>query len=134
MDCVVEFAATPNGYAQINNVAVTYQREIMAFRWSINSIFIDSPATDGVEMLLDIQNICDNSPLNHTFAFSPNFYRYEAFVIFESETKKNLLFAMIAVFFVILIFTGNLTVTFITVLCVALVNLFLFGIMFFWDV
>lgn len=134
MDCAMEFAATPTGYAQINNVAVSFERKITAFRWSINSIFINSASTDGVEMLLDIQNICDNSPLNHTFAFSPTFYRYEAFVIFEKEAKTNLLLAMIAVFIVILIFTGNLTVTFITVLCVALVNLFLFGIMFFWDV
>lgn len=42
--------------------------------------------------------------------------------------------ALVAVFIVLLMFTGNLQVTFFVLLCVGLVDLFLFGLLTFWKV
>lgn len=46
----------------------------------------------------------------------------------------NVLLALLAVFIVLLLFTGNLTVTLFVLLCVGLVDLFLFGLLTFWNV
>jgi len=42
--------------------------------------------------------------------------------------------ALVAVFVVLLLFTGNFSVTFFVLLCVGLVDLFLFGLLTFWEV
>ena len=85
-------------------------------------------------MLTEIQAICENSPLPGTFAYSPRFYDYESYVVFSKEANLNVILALIAVFIVLLLFTGNLTVTFFVLLCVGLVDLFLFGLLTFWEV
>lgn len=46
----------------------------------------------------------------------------------------NVTLALVAVFVVLLLFTGNFKVTFFVLLCVGLVDLFLFGLLTFWEV
>lgn len=42
--------------------------------------------------------------------------------------------ALVAVFFVILIFTGNIFITLLVLFCVILVDIFLFGLLSFWNI
>ena len=47
---------------------------------------------------------------------------------------QNVLFALLAVFVVILVVTANLTVSLLVLMCVGLVDIFLFGLLAFWGV
>ena len=46
----------------------------------------------------------------------------------------NVSLALAAVFFIMLIFTANITITLFVVLCVILVDVFIFGLLSFWDI
>jgi predicted RND superfamily exporter protein len=46
----------------------------------------------------------------------------------------NVALALVAVFCVLMVITGNLIITLFIVFCVVLVDLFLFGLLAFWDV
>jgi len=109
-------------------------KAIVGFRQTVQAVFVESAAKEGVQLLLDIQSICENSPLEETFAFSSRFYDYESYVVFAGEARLNVILALVAVLIVLLIFTGNLTVTLFVLLCVGLVDLFLFGLLTFWNV
>jgi len=54
--------------------------------------------------------------------------------VFDREAITNVGLAFIAVFCVLMIVTANLTITFFILFCVVLVDLFLFGLLAFWDV
>lgn len=82
---------------------------------------------------MDMQSICDNSPLPKTFAYSPRFYDYESYVVFAKEANLNVILALIAVLVVLLVFTGNVTISLFVLMCVGLVDLFLFGLLTFWE-
>jgi Niemann-Pick C1 protein len=53
---------------------------------------------------------------------------------FDRETALNVILALVSVFFVVIIFTASMSITLFVLLCVILVDLFLFGILFFWDI
>jgi len=55
-------------------------------------------------------------------------------VVFEQETALNVILALVAVFFIIIIFTASITITLLVLLCVALVDVFLFGLLAFWQI
>ena len=109
-------------------------KKIVGFRFTVQAIYVESAAKEGVDMLLDMQAICNSSPLPKTFAFSSRFYDYESYVVFAKEANLNVILALIAVLVVLLLFTGNFTVSMMVLLCVGLVDLFLFGLLTFWKV
>ena len=59
---------------------------------------------------------------------------WETYVVFADEATLNVCLALVAVFFVLMIVTANFTVTMLILLCVALVDLFLLGLLTFWNV
>lgn len=63
-----------------------------------------------------------------------DFFLYETYVVFKEEAIQNVCLALVAVLIVLMIVTANLTVTFFVLLCVGLVDLFLLGLLTFWDV
>lgn len=109
-------------------------KKIVGFKFKVQAIYIESAAKEGVDFLLDIQAICNNSPLPKTFAYSSRFYDYESYVVFAKEANLNVILALVAVLMVLLAFTGNITVSLFVLLCVGLVDLFLFGLLTFWEV
>lgn len=54
--------------------------------------------------------------------------------MFDRETISNVVFALVVVLLIMFIFTANVTVTFMVLFCVILVDLFLFGLLAFWDI
>lgn len=54
--------------------------------------------------------------------------------MFSRELIQNVLSALVAVYIVIYLVTGNVIVTNMVLLCVTLVDLFLFGLLAFWNV
>lgn len=72
--------------------------------------------------------------LGDTFSFDQKYLDYETYVVFKAEAILNVCLALAAVFVVIMIVTANFTVTCFILLCVALVDLFLLGLLTFWNV
>ena len=85
-------------------------------------------------MLLDIRKITNGSVLQKTFSHSERYNDYESYVVFESEAILNITSALAAVLVLLLLFTANLTVTMMVLLCVGLVDLFLLSLLSFWGI
>ena len=100
----------------------------------MKSIYINSAAKEGVKLLLEVRKITDDFGFDETFSFAQRYYDYEGYVTFSEDTAFNVGLALVAVFLVILIVTANIKVTVFVLLCVALVDLFLFALLAFWKV
>jgi predicted RND superfamily exporter protein len=107
---------------------------ITGFKQTIQAIYIESAAKEGVAMLLDIRKICDASKLQKTFSHSPKYNDYESYVVFENEAILNITSALAAVFVLLILFTANLAVSIFVLACVGLVDLYLLALLYFWDV
>ena len=81
-----------------------------------------------------MRKLTDASPFNNTFAFSQRFYDFESFVVFNRELSSNVISALCAVWAVVYLATGSTVVTNMVILCVTLVDLFLFALLYFWGV
>lgn len=81
-----------------------------------------------------MKTICDSANVGDTYSFTQRYFDFETYVVFRSEAILNVCLALVAVFVVLMIVTANLTVTMFILLCVALVDLFLLGLLHFWNV
>lgn len=59
---------------------------------------------------------------------------FETYVVFKQEAVQNVTLALAAVLVVMLFVTANVPVTMFILLCIALVDLFLLGLLFYWDI
>lgn len=135
MACLESFFTSPAGFDSVDHVLREGSpKKVVGFRFTVKTIFIKSSAKEGVDMLTDLQAICDNSPLPKTFVYGQSFYNYESYVVFAKEANMNIILALVAVLIVLLVFTGNVTVSLFVLTCVGLVDLFLFGLLTFWNV
>jgi len=81
-----------------------------------------------------MDKLSKGSELGDTFSFTQRYFDFEVYVVFQQEAVMNIGLALVAVFIVLMIVTANFTVTMFILLCVALVDLFLLGLLTFWDV
>lgn len=110
------------------------ETKITSFKQSVKLIYIDDSANEGVKVLHDMKRLCDGANVGDTYSFSQNYFSYETYVVFQEEAIMNVCLALVAVFVVLMIVTANFTVTMFILLCVALVDLFLMGLLTFWSV
>lgn len=108
--------------------------KIVSFRQGFKLIYIEDSANDGVEVLQDMKRLCDGANVGDTYSFTQKYFDFETYVVFQEEATMNVCLALAAVFVVLMIVTANLTVTLFILLCVALVDLFLLGLLTFWSV
>lgn len=106
---------------------------IKGFRELIQGISITAISTDGPQYLDDIRDIFDDYGFDDTYAFSETVLDYEQYVVFLKELCLSLGLSIAAVFLVVLFITGSLPVTVLVVLAVVLVDLFLLGLIHYWD-
>jgi Niemann-Pick C1 protein len=78
--------------------------------------------------------LTDQHGFDGTFTFAERYFDYESYVVFDRETITNVTLALAAVFVIMFIFTANLIITIFVVLCVILVDVFVFGLLTFWNV
>ena len=100
----------------------------------MNIRLIESAGTEGVHLLDDMRKIIDKFGPANMFSFHRRYFDYESFKVFEWETFLNISFAFAAVLITVILFTASFTITFFIVLCVALVDVFLFGLLAVWGV
>ena len=108
--------------------------KIESFRQKINLVYIDDSATLGPKVLEDMDKLSKGSQLGDTFTFNQRYFDFEVYVVFQQEAVMNIVLALVAVFIVLMIVTANFTVTMFILLCVALVDLFLLGLLTFWNI
>lgn len=97
-------------------------------------IYIESSATDGVQVLSDLRALEGQYGLDGTFSFEQRYFDFECYVVFEDEAILNVALALVAVFTVLLLITANLGVAALILVQVILVDVFLFGLLYLWDV
>lgn len=120
-------------YARNINMNVD-KTKITSFKQNIKLVFIEDAASDGVELLDDMAKMCREANLGDTYTFTQKYLDFETYVVFQSEAITNVCLALCAVFVVIMIVTANIQVTMFILLCVALVDLYLLGLLHFWNV
>lgn len=69
----------------------------------------------------------------NTYAFAQDFLDYELYFVFIDETLLSCGLSLIAVFFVVIFITASIPITFLVVMSVLLVDLFLMALVFYWD-
>ena len=94
---------------------------------------IDNAAIEGVQYLKDIRWLEKNYGVGETFSYSARYVDYEQYFTFKEDTFTTLFMGMVAVFFVILIITADITATMLVILCVLVTDLFLLGLIFYWG-
>ena len=55
---------------------------MIGFKQTVQAIYIESAANEGVKMLLDIRKICDASALQKTFSHTARYNDFESYVVF----------------------------------------------------
>lgn len=90
-------------------------------------------AVDGPQYLEDIRAIEDKYGWGETFSYSEQLLEFEQYVVLIEETVLSIGLSIVAVFLVVIFITGSLPVTILVVFAVALVDVFLLGIIHYWD-
>ena len=67
------------------------------------------------------------------YSYSQEMLNYEQYVVFVKETMLSVGLSITAVFFVVLLITGSLSVTCLVLLAVVLVDFFLLALIYYWD-
>lgn len=106
---------------------------VVGFKQSINLVNVADAASDGVQVLEDMNRICTDHGIDSCFTYSPNYFDYESYVVFGDEATKSVAIALAGVLVIMLIVTANLRISCFILLCVALVDLFLLSLLHFWD-
>ena len=107
--------------------------KLVGFRQSIQLIYVDDAASDGVQVLKDFTQLCETHGLDKCFTYSPKFFDYESYVVFGTEAIKSVVIALVGIYIIMLLITANMTVSTMILICVALVDLFLLALMYFWK-
>ena len=107
--------------------------KIKGWKQSLQPDQISPASKNGPKYLEDIHRIVDKYGVGDTYFFSSNTLDFEQYVVFVKETVLSVCLSMCAVFFVVLFITGSIPITILVVLAVALVDLFLLGLIYYWD-
>lgn len=81
----------------------------------------------------DVRRIGKKYGIGDTYFYSENMLDFEQYVVFVKETVLSVCLSVCAVFFVVLFITGSFPITILVTFAVALVDLFLLGLIHYWD-
>ena len=90
-------------------------------------------AMDGVQMLKDLRWLESEFGVGEAFEYSWRFYDFEQFAIMVPEFRLAFTLSLGAVLTVILIISSNLATTIIVAISVLTTNVFLIGLVYYWD-
>ena len=106
---------------------------LRATKESIMAKKIDNASTQGVQHLKDIRYIISEFGLPGTFEDQARYYDFEQYIAFDSTVRVILITSTLAVVAVVLLVTSDLRLTFLVTFCICMTDLFLIGLMFYWD-
>ena len=110
------------------------QRRILASRERIFYKRIENASKGGVKLLADLRRLSSQfgygSP---SFEWTWRLYDYELFNEFYEEFALPMGLSFVAVLFVILVITSDITATGVVATCVIMTDLFVAGLIFYWN-
>ena len=106
---------------------------ITAFFLNIKTVEMDDPGRDSALLLEDLRYLEKNYGLDNTFSYDFAYREFEIYKVLKGEIVKMLLYALSIVTLVVLFITFDLRVTFIVVLAVGLVVLYMTAICHYWG-
>ena len=90
-------------------------------------------AIEGLKMIVDTTATLTDFGIPGSFAYDIRFLSVETFQTFGTEVFRSFLLSLAAVLLIIFAITASLTTTALVGLCVFLTNLFLCGLVYFWN-
>jgi hypothetical protein len=108
-------------------------RTLIGFKQGGKYKIVSKIATQGPAILKDTRRIMENYALPGTFIYCPAYLNYEQYFSFVEETLYSSAMSFGAVVLVILFITTSVTATLLVAICVALVDLFLLALLFYWG-
>ena len=108
-------------------------RRILVMKEKVRYKRIENGSTEGVQMLKDMRYLMAEFSLGRSIELDYRLYDFEIFISFWSQFAIPILFSFTAVVIVILIITSDLTATLVVTLSVVLTNLFLSGMIHYWN-
>ena len=94
---------------------------------------IDNASTQGVQHIKDIRFLVNEYGLPKSFDESTKYYDFEQYVVFNDIVSQTLISSTLAVIIVVLIITSDVSATVLVTCCICLTDLFLVGLIFYWN-
>lgn len=101
---------------------------------NVNIIYFDQRSKYGPDLLEESREIADKykSSLG-LFTFSDSYGGLEIYLIFFYDAFLSIGLSIVIVFAIVLLITGSIPASLLVIFNVALVNMFLLGFVWFWD-
>ena len=121
-----------------SKVALTYNNagtEVTAIQASETTFTIVSPKTalEGVDTMTELRDVSKTYGPSGSFVFANIFFDYEQYTNFSRDVAIQLVTAIIAIFVIVLIFSGNICTTLLVTMNIALVDLNLLALIWYWN-
>ena len=95
---------------------------------------ISNASTKGVAFLKDVRRLMNDYGYgDEIMEYHWRLYDYELFITLWQEFAPPMLLSFLAVLFVILVITSDLVATLVVATCVVLTDLFLAGLIYYWN-
>ena len=94
---------------------------------------IEDESTDGVAFLRDLRQTEDEFGPEGSFSYAVQFLNVEMWKTFTDEMTFCVSLSIGIIVIIIMIITANLWITFMVGLCVFIVDVFLFGAIYYWG-
>ena len=119
----------------MKNISFKTDNSIKGWRQYAEPVEIYPIAEAGPQYLKDIRALEDKYGIDgaEIYSYSQEMLNYEQYVVFVKETMLSVGLSITAVFFVVLLITGSLSVTCLVLLAVVLVDFFLLALIYYWD-
>ena len=110
------------------------QRTVLAIKETFNYKRIANASIEGVQFMKDIRAIVADAGYGEkSFEYDWRFYDIELFFTLFAEFLTPMLLSFAAVLIVILIITSDLVATLVVTLCVIMTDIFVAGIIYYWN-
>lgn len=93
-----------------------------------------SNGLEGIKIIQTLRNIVNENGPSGTFVYADIFFIWEPYDNFTFTVAFSLMGALLAIFTIVLIFSGNICTTLLVVLNMALVILNLLGMTWYWNI
>ena len=107
-------------------------RRLSGFKSKIHVKRIADASTNGVNFLNELRRL-ENEGIDGTFTYAIQFLDYEMWQTFTDEMTLCVSLSLAVILSIIMIISSNLTVTVLVGFCVGVTDLFLFGLIYYWN-
>jgi len=108
-------------------------RKIIGFKSQIHAHRVPDASKDGINFLTDIRGLESAYFFDGTFSYAIIFLDFEMWYTFTSELTLCLSLSIVVILCIILVITANFYITVLVALCVGITDIFLFALIYYWN-